>query len=463
MLLYGLACWMYSVAFLLLTLFALGQLRGSWHGLGLAVAVVLCALSLPGMFQGASSGEFSQMLRTRRTRTLAWVFGLAGGFAVLCFGEIEDHVGGSFQVRSVGRAEVRAPVAGFVRAVRVEEGQTVSAGAVLVELEVPDLASRLAQKEAEVREAQARLRLLEVGPRPEEVREHGYRVERARAWRAQAEQDVSRARQGYEEDLQRLEQMRVQYQAEVDYAQQSLARARHLAGRGAATMDEYEDAQRRLRVNAALIEQVQAQRRAREALGARDVETELARRAKELADTEAALHLLEAGSRPEEIDAERCRLTRLREEARHLASVQEKRLVVSPAAGVVATPHLREKVGQYVHEGDLLCVLEAADALEAEITLSEQDAGRVRVGHTVALKARALPFENQPTEVARIAPVVGRGEVQGTVTVYCRLAAASEELRPGMTGYARVYTGRRSLGRIGIDWVLRFVRTEFWW
>jgi multidrug efflux pump subunit AcrA (membrane-fusion protein) len=464
MLVYGLACWLYSVAFLLLSLFALGQLCGSSSSvLGLVLAVVLCALSLPGLFQGVSSGEFSQMLQTRHRRTLLWGFGLAAGCAALGWVEIEDRVGGSFQVHSADRTEVRAPVAGFVRMIQAQEGQAVAAGTILAELEVPDLASRQAQKEAEVREAQAKLRLLEVGPRPEEVREHRYRVGRARAWCDQAEADLKRARQAHQEDVRRMEQQLIQYGAELDYARQALARARGLLATAAATGDEHDDAQRRLRVNTALFEQVQAQKRACEALGTRDAEAELARRARDLADAEAALHLLEAGSRPEEIDAERCRLNRLREEARYLTSLQHKRLIVSPADGTVETPHLREKIGQYLHEGDLLCVLEEADVLEAEITLSEQDAGRVRAGQAVALKARALPFETHATEVNRVAPVTGHGETQGTVTVYCALAGGGQELRPGTTGYARVYTGRRSLGRIGLDWVLRLVRTEFWW
>ena len=85
-------------------------------------------------------------------------------------------------------------MAGFLREVYCDEGDRVSPGAPVARLEVPDLASRLAQKRAEVREAQARLRLLEVGPRPEEVVEQRRRVERARAWHDLARQDLTRLR-----------------------------------------------------------------------------------------------------------------------------------------------------------------------------------------------------------------------------------------------------------------------------
>jgi len=53
--------------------------------------------------------------------------------------------------------------------------------------------------------------------------------------------------------------------------------------------------------------------------------------------------------------------------------------------------------------------------------------------------------------------------VQSTVLVYCRPDDASAELRSGMTGHARVFTGRRSIGGFLLDRALRFVRTEFWW
>ena len=65
--------------------------------------------------------------------------------------------------------------------------------------------------------------------------------------------------------------------------------------------------------------------------------------------------------------------------------------------------------------------------------------------------------------VDRIAPIAVPGELQSTLTAYCRLEVAVPELRPGMTGHARISTGRRSLGEIVAGRVLRVLRTEFWW
>jgi hypothetical protein len=74
----------------------------------------------------------------------------------------------------------------------------------------------------------------------------------------------------------------------------------------------------------------------------------LSLREKELADARATLTLLEAGTRPEEIEAERACLARLQEEARYLKGVQERLPIQSPV-----TPRLKERFMQYVREGDV--------------------------------------------------------------------------------------------------------------
>jgi putative peptide zinc metalloprotease protein len=87
----------------------------------------------------------------------------------------------------------------------------------------------------------------------------------------------------------------------------------------------------------------------------------------------------------------------------------------------------------------------------------------VQPGQQVGLKFRTLPFETLSASVDRIAPIAARTEGQCSVTVYCLLAHSVAELRPGMSGYARVYTRQRPIGEILLDRALRFLRTEFWW
>jgi multidrug efflux pump subunit AcrA (membrane-fusion protein) len=461
---FGLMSWLYSVLFLALVLWGLFHFLGAKAGwLGVGLVALLGWFSVRGVFQGFTAGEVSIMVTTRRKRTVCWLLALGGLAAALCLVKIEDRAGGSFRLRPPTHAELRAPVAGFLKEVFGDEGDRVSPGAPVARIEVPDLDSRLAQKQAEVREARARLRLLEEGPRYEEVDEQRRRVERAEAWCDLARADLDRARQALDEDLNRLDQLIAQHQAELEFADQSFARAQKLRLLKAISQEEYRDAEKKCHVCAAQRDQTLAERRARRAQGTREAEAELARRSRELADARSALALLEAGSRPAEVEAERARLTRLQEETHYLGGLREKVRVASPVAGLIVTPRLREKVGQYLREGDLIAVVEEPAGLEAEISLAEQDVDRVRAGQEVLLKARALPFEAFATRVERVAPAADKGEAQSSVTVYCRLESAPAGLRPAMTGYARVYTGRRPVGAILLDRVLRFLRTEFWW
>jgi multidrug efflux pump subunit AcrA (membrane-fusion protein) len=361
------------------------------------------------------------------------------------------------------RAELRAQVAGFLQSVCYDEGDRVSPGAVVTHLEVPDLASRLSQKQAELREAGARLRLLEAGTRYEELAEQRQRVDRAHAWRDLAGRDLERIRKAHAEELSRLEKQSAARTAELEQARLALERTRKLVGQGAASPQEHDEAEARCRVCQALRDQAEAERRACGARGTLEAETEVARRDKELADARGALALLEAGTRPETVEAEQAHLARLREEAGYLQALEQKLAIGCPVGGIVVTTRLREKVGQYFKEGDLICTIEEPAALDAEITLAEQDVTRVRTGQFVELKARSLPFETFTATVDRIAPAAGRGDVQSTVTLSCRLQIDGGELRPGMSGQARVFTGRQSVGRVLLDRALRLVRTEFWW
>ena len=79
----------------------------------------------------------------------------------------------------------------------------------------------------------------------------------------------------------------------------------------------------------------------------------------------------------------------MQDEADYLERIPARLDVVSPVAGVITTAHLKEKIGQFVHEGDLIGVVEEPAALEAEIPLAEQDVTRVQPGQAVALKRGA--------------------------------------------------------------------------
>ena len=465
--LYGLATWTFSIVFLLLMLVVLFEFLGALLGwAGLALVVFLALKTVPGLFIGFAGGEIMNMIVTRHKRTLIWglILGSIAGF--LLFFPVADRAGGFFRIRPANRVEVRAPVSGFLQMVYLEEGSEVTAGTLIGVLDIPDLASRLAQKQAEVVEIRAKLRLLQAGTRKEELHEQTQKVVRARAWRDLAEKDLERKKQALEQELQRLNELIAQHRAEMDNAQEALTQGKRLYASKALPLEQLSERERNFQVAQAQFNQAHAQKKERMSVGGQEAESELARRTKELADAQATLSLMEAGSRPEDIDAQKAHLDRLDEEVKYLQKVQTRARIVAPLNGVVTTARLGEKVGQFLKEGDLICEIEDLKCLDAEIPLLEQELTRVEPGQTVELKARAVPFQTFYAKVNRMAPAAAkaeRGEGQSTLTLYCRLDNSCPELKPGMTGYARIECGRRSLGAIFVTRVLRYVRTEFWW
>src|SRR5262249_43198758 len=153
--------WLFSMTYLILMLVVFYYFLGSrWGVVGDACVALLGLTTVPGMFRGLGGGEVNQMIRLRWKRTAIWFLVLVGIPAALIFIEVEDRASGHFQVRGATRVELRAPAAGFLKEIHFDEGDRISSGVLLAQLEVPDLASRLTRKQAEVRESQARLLML---------------------------------------------------------------------------------------------------------------------------------------------------------------------------------------------------------------------------------------------------------------------------------------------------------------
>jgi multidrug resistance efflux pump len=444
---FGAASWLYSLMFVTLMIAGLHHwLSGSVGVLALPIVGVLGVVSARGLLGNLFREEFLKMFWQRHLRTLVWTMLLAGIVVGSFLVPWTDHASGDFEIRAKTHAELRAPVAGFLQHVHYDEGQQVSQGCELAQLAIPDLASRIARKQAELHEAEAKLRLLQAGPRAEEIAQQQRCVEAAGAWRDVAARNLGRQRQALEQELIRFDQMLKEYHAECAYAQQVLARHEKLHSTNTISEDKYA-----------------ARKKAYLVVCAKREQTELAEREKELAHEQATLALLQAGTRPEDIEAGQATVERLREEAAYLNDVSRRLSIQSPVGGVITTGRLQEKVGDYFEEGELICEVEDAQQLEIVISLDEDRAARIHARQKVRLKARSLPFEVFEVEVERIAPRADKGDVQSQVNIYCRMDDPDGKLRSGMTGYARIQCRQAPLAAVFGEKCLRFIRTEFWW
>jgi putative peptide zinc metalloprotease protein len=320
---------------------------------------------------------------------------------------VDLTVGGAVTLHTRENADLRAGVEGIIDRVYVDEGDHVAAGDTIARISDREYRTRLHEVEARIKEQDAKLGILRAGARAEELGLAGVAVARA--------------------------------EESVRFATLERDRLRALRSRDAASPAEMDAAEERV------------------ALATRELE-----------DARGRLSVLRAGARPEELAASRqaraaleAERDRLREQLRSLA-------LVTPHAGVVITPRLRERVGSFAAAGDLVAEIHEMRDLRAELEVPERDLGVVRIGQAARLRMRAWPERTFVGEVIAIAPAVTvppagaapRGE--RTVRVEIAVRDTSRLLAPGLGGYARISTGDRRLLDVMTRRLRRFARIEFW-
>ena len=172
-----------------------------------------------------------------------------------------------------------------------------------------------------------------------------------------------------------------------------------------------------------------------------------------------------AGSRPEEIEAKEAEIARLEAHRRYLEDQLQRVRVVSPHAGIITTPKLKDKIGQQVEKGDLIAEVHELKTVTAEMAIAEQEIADVQVGQRVVLKARAYParsFSGTVTAIAAAA-VEEEGALGGTILrVTTEIDNADLLLKSQMTGNAKIYGGKRRIFNLMTRRFVRYIRVEFW-
>ncbi|HEX8078000.1 MAG TPA: HlyD family efflux transporter periplasmic adaptor subunit, partial [Chthoniobacterales bacterium] len=352
---------------------------------------------------------------------------IAGAVLLLLFVlPVELRVAGSVKVLPVRSADVRAEVEGMIEEILVTEGQKVNVGDPIARLLDRDVRSDLQKTEAQMDESRARLKLLETGSRPEEI-------ELAKA-------SVAR------------------YEEQLKFHRERMDRFKNLNEQQLISMIEYEESARRM------------------ASGQSDLD-----------EAKKKLELLIAGSRPEEIEALNAKIASLDSERRLLQEKLQLMSVVSPAAGIVTTPsrQLKALSHQLVKKGDLIANVHDFRKITAEILVSEKEIADIRLQQPVALKVQAYPERVFPGKVTEIATTVqgaleasqsgdapkdksilptaaGGSSGANSILVTTEIDNGPNLLKPGMTGMAKIYCGKRTLFGLATRRLSRTFRVEFW-
>jgi HlyD family secretion protein len=227
-------------------------------------------------------------------------------------------------------------IGGRLTDLRVAEGDRVEMGAVIAVLDTEDVALQIARTRADRAGAVAQLRLLEAGSRAEDVRQARAQVDAATSDAAATD-------------------------AEVKSSQLDLDRFQALLTANAGSVKQRDDAQ--ARVDTANARQRAAQDRVRSA--------------------REALARLEAGARPEEIQAARARVNSADAQIAVLEKSVRDATVVAPISGIVTQKLI--DAGEVVARGTPLVVITDLDHAWANLFVPEPMVPRVSMGQAATV------------------------------------------------------------------------------
>jgi HlyD family secretion protein len=270
-------------------------------------------------------------------RTIGLMLCVAGALAVSACQETapatEARVSGQVDATEV---QVAPEVGGRIVEMTIAEGDRVKQGDVIARLDTRDVDLALQRAQAERSQADAQLRLLQAGARPEDIRQ-------AQAQAAAAAADVAAA------------------QADLAAAEMDLQRFERLLHSNSGSQKQRDDAATRSQM-------------------ARD--RVAAARARETAAREAVSRL-RAGSRREEIEGARARVAGVDAQIATLQKSRGDAIVAAPISGVV-TERLLDP-GEIVSPRAPIAVLTDLDHAWAEVFVDEPMIPRVRLGQSATV------------------------------------------------------------------------------
>jgi HlyD family secretion protein len=246
-----------------------------------------------------------------------------------------DRIRVSGQVEATD-VQLAPEVGGRLLELRAVEGDRVKAGDVVARLDTADTKISLARAQAERAQAEAQLRLLVAGARPEDVRQ-------AEAQLAAAESNVGAAR------------------AELASAEADVTRFEALLASNSGSRKQRDDAVTRRDVARQQLQAAQDQARA----------------------TRESLARLRAGSRPEEIEAGRARVAAAAAQIATYEKATSDATVVAPVGGVV-TEKVAD-VGELIQPHAPILVISDLDHAWANVYVDEPFVPRLRLGQPATI------------------------------------------------------------------------------
>jgi RND family efflux transporter MFP subunit len=171
---------------------------------------------------------------------------------------------------------------------------------------------------------------------------------------------------------------------------------------------------------------------------------------------------LEAAGNLGEARLERARL----QQASAELDLQRRRLgwtqIRSPIAGVMITPRIEEREGQFLKPGDVLCQVVSLDRAWVEIAVPEIDVGPIQPGQEAWVKLNTYPARKFVGQVVRVAPQGRDADFARVFDVIVEIPNDDRAIRAGMMGRGKVLAERVRAGYLVLRAPLRWLWLKLW-
>lgn len=355
-----------------------------------------------GTWRTAASSPANEPAAALPARSRRWTVPLLLSLAILVgILPYPYETGGSFELMPIQTRELYAQSSGIVEQVLYEGGEWLQAGTLIARQASYRQEQEVAITRAAIERQQANLDKLLNTPRPEEVTI------------ADRELKVAVA----EEKFQRSE----------------LDRQRELLRRGFTSVQQYEATESKLEVDR---QEVQKQ--------------------------QANLDLVKAGPYPQDIEAARAELERLKAQLVLDEEQLARTRLIMPIDGRLTDLRLRNLTGKYLEEKDLFTTIQDDRVLRTEISVPEADLPFVKLGAGARLKLWAYSQRYFTGKVAQIDTTTTETPTGRVVKVILEVPNPEGLLKPGMTGYAKIEAVEEPLAMAFTHRLARFVTVEMW-
>jgi putative peptide zinc metalloprotease protein len=181
---------------------------------------------------------------------------------------------------------------------------------------------------------------------------------------------------------------------------------------------------------------------------------------KELEIAKGALKILKNGAREEELQMAGAQIKELEAKANFLEAQVKASQIKSPIFGVVTS--LSSESNSSSSFGSWGLNIANLDSMWVLIKVSERDLNVLKEGQNVKLKVKSFPFSSFWGKVFKISQTAEKDLVKNVFKVTCKIENQNHILKPGMSGYAKIYCGKRSILNLLTRRIVSYLRVEVW-